>query len=165
MRNNALYCSSVCSPVALFNQEGSVINQKQATMNENIFPVILGKMCDCFYYCCDINLLSCCHIYHIYRIALFCTCICCLKNNEHSEPLVATTTTKAHVINIVCKYFSHYCIHRRGISCRTFPPVPQHVLLIFSYYQVFNDMPLMYDVWQGSRDQILYSLCALHVAS
>ena len=29
MRNNAFYCSSVCSPAALYNQEGSVITKKK----------------------------------------------------------------------------------------------------------------------------------------
>ena len=37
-----------------------------------------------------------------------------LLKNEHNEPPVAATTTKAHDLNTVYKYFSPYCIHRRG---------------------------------------------------
>ena len=74
---------------------------------------------DCIYYCCDINLLSRCHIYFLYRIELFCTCLYCSKRDEHSGALIVTKTTKTHALYTVYKYFSPSCIHRHGTTCQT----------------------------------------------
>ena len=104
---------------ATFQPRGICDKPKKQTKKIKLFPVISAIIFDCFYYCCEINLLSCRHIYFHYIIQYFVHVYVVRKKknkSDHSEPLVATTTTKAHALYTVYMYFSPYCIHRRDTT-------------------------------------------------
>ena len=101
-----------------FHQEGSVINQ---TTGKKFFPVIFEIF---FFYFLPLlwyqfsQLLPHRFFIELYYFVYMYVALKKILKKEHSEPLIATTTTKVYALYTVCRYFSSYC-DRHVTTCRT----------------------------------------------